>query len=93
MIIPDIRPTAKGLGIDTKNLAEALKIWSSMREHASEMTTISDNWARIHRSLPPDVAPVQREVELKEFYHHAGMTIGNLSTEILEKILEEIADV
>ena len=92
MIIPNIRPTSKALGIDAKTLKEALDIWSSLREHASEMHHLRDNWTGLHNNLPPDVAPPQREVEVKEFYHHAGHTIGNLSTEVLEKILEEIAD-
>lgn len=93
MIIPNIRPTSKALGIDAKNLKEALDIWSSLREHAGEMHHLRDQWTRLHNNLPPDVAPPRREAEIKEFYHHAGNTIGDLSTEVLEKILEDIADV
>jgi uncharacterized protein YabN with tetrapyrrole methylase and pyrophosphatase domain len=89
MIIPRIRSTGSK-EIETRNLKEALEIWSSIRESANEMRAISDNWASIHNSLPSDIPPLQQEVELKEFYHDAGMTIGKISKKMLEKILEEI---
>ena len=93
MIIPRIRSTGSPHKIEAKNLKEALDIWSSLREHAGEMHHLRDQWTRLHNNLPPDVAPPRREAEIKEFYHHAGNTIGDLSTEVLEKILEDIANV